>query len=229
MTPPPGTLFLPPPPLAPPSNKGNQSSPRSRRPALERLSTGLPAGHLNLTSRGAQGETSSLSGRLQEVNIQYLGEEDQNLSRPTTTVHLGSCSDPIHPTLGHRLSQGEGEIIEEARPSALSRLEVAQPTVTVSIQAKPPRGKAAPKKKVATVIIPRGARSPLQGASTRKRNATRPKAAPVARKRLCPESLPCDKDTVPVSQAATPDVVLIPAAKKAKAKADFQNPPNPLP
>ncbi|CAL9214889.1 unnamed protein product [Arabidopsis halleri] len=229
MTPPPETLLLPPPPPFSPSNRAGLSSPKSRRPALERISTSTQVGNDGQIPLARVGESSSLSGRLQEVNIQYLGEEEQNMTGLTGSVHGGSSSNPIHPTLSHRLSLGGSSPAEETRLSALQRVEPALPTITVSIPAKPPKKRTTTKRKTAASGLPRAARSPLQGASTRKRNTTKPKAAVAARKKLCTEQLPCDKDPVPEPQGDTPALVLIPATKKAKSKVDFQNPPNPLP
>ncbi|CAE5959570.1 unnamed protein product [Arabidopsis arenosa] len=220
VTPPPAPESLPPPPPASLNNRAAHSSPKSRRPALERISLSdqpdisnhFPVGHL--------GESSSPFGRLQEVNIQYLGEEDQNLlGLNRTSTLVGASSNPIHPTLSHRLSLGEGVSLEASRRSALQRVEEAQPTITVSIQANPPKKKPAAKKKIAAPGLPRGARSPLQGASTRKRNTVRPKATAAARKRLCAEQLPYNKDPVTDSQCSTPALVVLPASKKAKTKA----------
>ncbi|EFH61849.1 predicted protein [Arabidopsis lyrata subsp. lyrata] len=222
MTPPPETLFLPPPPPISPSNSAWLSSPKSRRPALERISTSIQVGNDGQNPLAWVGESSSPSGRLQDVNIQYLGEEEQTMIGLTGSVHVGSSSNPIHPTLSHRLSIGGSCPTEETRLSALQRVEPAQPTITVSIPAKPLKKRTTIKRKTAASGLPRAARSLLQGASTRKRNTSRPEAAVAARKKLCTEQLPCDKDPVTEPQCDTPALVLIPASKKAKSKVDFQ-------
>ncbi|CAL9248258.1 unnamed protein product, partial [Arabidopsis halleri] len=210
----------------PPSNKtngqpstlsgrlGSQSSPRSRRPALERLSGRETA----LDQNQGQGISSSMSGRLQDVNIQYLGEEGQaGLTNNNNNLLVGDCSDPIHPTLGHRLSLGQESSQAELRRPASLRLEQEQPEVTITIPAKIPKPRANPKRKGTAVASGKGSRSPLQGACSRKRNSTNQKGVS-AKKRLCQDQIQSDLDPATEIQGAQPPVILIPAAKKAKAK-----------
>lgn len=221
----------------PPSNKttgqpaalsgrlGSQSSPRARRPALERLSGRETA----LDQNQGQGISSSMSGRLQDVNIQYLGEEGQAcLANNNNNLLVGDCSDTIHPTLGHRLSLGQESSQAELRRPASLRLEQEQPEVTITIPAKIPKPRANPKRKGTAAASVKGTRSPLQGACSRKRNATNQKGVS-AKKRLCQDQIQSDLDPATENQGAQPPVILIPAAKKAKSKVDFPKPPNPLP
>ncbi|KAG7593940.1 Ribonuclease H-like superfamily [Arabidopsis thaliana x Arabidopsis arenosa] len=163
----------------PPAGRPSQLPPRSeiredsqglansRRPALERLSGG---DHITVT-RQVPRISSSMSGRLQDVNIHYLGEEEQEPILQNSSRHIGSSSAPFHPTLGHRLSLNQGDGIEESRPHVSLRLEAPQPEVTVSIPAKPPKKRTVAKKKAVGPTVPRGVKSPLQGVSLRKRNA----------------------------------------------------------
>ncbi|CAL9242513.1 unnamed protein product [Arabidopsis halleri] len=137
-------------------------------------------------------------GRLQDVNIQYLGEEGQASLTNNNTLLVGSCSDPIHPTLGHRLS-------------------MEQPEVTITIPAKIPKPRANPKRKGTVAASARATRSPLQGACSRKRNATNPKGVS-AKKRLCQDQVQSELDPAAETQGSQPPVNLILAAKKAKAK-----------
>lgn len=211
---------LPPPPV----RGGEQSSPKTRRPGKERLS----GGELGLAHNALAGVSSSMSGRLQDVNIQYLGDEEQDYPGRNVGLFTGSSSNPIHPTLGHRLSVGNVDPPEELRRPASQRLGETQHEITVSIPAKPPTQKNTSKRKGTGNTVQRGIRSPLQGASSKKRNATKPKVTS-ARKRLCPDQVPSDKGPISESQGSQPPVKLIPAAKKTKPKVDFQKPPNPLP
>lgn len=226
-------LNTPPPPAGKPpqhpplreSEQEVQTQAKSRRPALERLSggdnpaAGLPAPRIS----------SSLSGRLQDVNIHYLGDEDQATNLQYSSRHLGSSSAPSHPTLGHRLSLGLGDNLDENRTHVSLRIEPAQPEIVVTIPAKPPRKKAVSKRKTtAGTSRPNGLKSPLQGANTRKRNVSRPKAM-TARKRLCPEVLPNDQDQGNEAQGEPSVVVQKPVARKTKDKVDFQDPLSPLP
>lgn len=211
----------------PESDREVLSQSKSRRSALERLSGGdNPVGALQ-----APRISSSLSGRLQDVNIQYLGEEDHETNLQYNSRHVGSGSAPSHPTLGHRLSLGHGGNAEEVRTHVSLRIEPAQPEILVTIPAKPPRKKAVSKKKAAVgTTTPRGVKSPLQGANSRKRNVSRPKEM-TARKRLCPEQLPSEKDQQIDAQDAQPEVLQNPVERKSKStdKVDFQGPLSPLP
>lgn len=222
-TPPPEALLPPPPPL--PCTRGeDQGTSRARRPALERISGGEVAPGNNPFT----GLSSSLSGRLQDVSIQYLGDEVVVLPGRSMGLELGSCSAPIHPTLSHRLSIDQGAVQEERRIPAVERLETDLTEITVSIPAKQPKAKAKAKstrRTVAAATRSRGSKSPLQGMSSKKRNTTRSKCV-AAKKRLCQDQGEEEGGQLPVEQ---PTVHLIPATRKNKAKVDFQKPPNPLP
>lgn len=214
-TPPPQSR-LPPPPPVPVFQLEEQFTPKSRRPALERIS-GLehvaPQNHFPVVS-------SSMSGRLQDVNIQYLGDEGQESQINNRTVLLGSSSVQLHPTLGHRLSLGNEDAPVENRISVSRRLEVEQPEVTISIPEMAPKTRNNGRRKGADTSTARGIRSPLQGASSKKRNCTKKKVVP-AKKKLCQDQVPLNKDSLPAVQRSPPIVKLIPAAKKAKSKVDL--------
>ncbi|CAL9237429.1 unnamed protein product [Arabidopsis halleri] len=186
---------LPPPPV----RVGEHSSPKTRRPAKERLS----GGELGLAHNALAGVSSSMSGRLQDVNIQYLGDEEQDYPGRNVGLFTGSSSNPIHPTLGHRLSVGNVDPPEELRRPASQRLGETQHEITVSIPANPPTQKNTSKRKGTGNTVQRGIRSPLQGASSKKRNATKPKVTS-ARKRLCPDQVPSDKG--PISDLCSPSL-----------------------
>ncbi|EFH51929.1 predicted protein [Arabidopsis lyrata subsp. lyrata] len=172
----------------PPGRVGEQSNPKARRPAIERLSGGdLGAAHSSFL-----GVSSSMAGRLQDVNIQYLGDEEQAFPSGNKSILIGSSSIPSHPTLGHRLSIGQGDAPGEWRRPASQRLGLELQDITISIPAKPPKAKSNSKRKGAGSTVPRGPRSPLQGASSKKRNENKPKSVS-ARKRLCSEQVPSDK------------------------------------
>ncbi|CAL9247966.1 unnamed protein product, partial [Arabidopsis halleri] len=199
-------LNTPPPRVLPASNPpglsgrlGIQSSTKDRRPILERLS----GGEAFIEQSQGFGVSSSMSGRLQDVNIQYLGEEGQTGLPINNDFLVGSSSAQLHPTLGHRLSLGHEDSQGSQRVPANQRLSLEQPAVTISIPDKIPKTRANAKKKASVPASSRGTRSPLQGASSKKRNATKPRVV-AARKRLCHDQVPTEVDTVTEPQPSQP-------------------------
>lgn len=219
---------------SPNQDKEVTSTPKYRRPALERLTLSI-TNEDPLQKRGHSGD----SGRLQDVAIQYL-EEDfpiQNLNNTLlvgdNTLVQGSSSHEISPTPA-----------AECRVHTSLRLgpppsETREGTVTVNMapgrRAPKPRAAKQPtnhKKSSKATTSRRGAGSPITGANSRKRNIT--KAHATAKKKLCVDQMQPNTD-VPQSEVSlnaainnvTPAMMLIPAT--CKGRVDFRTPPNPLP
>lgn len=195
-------------------DRGETSTPRSRRPALERIGHSLP----ELLPPPPPTNTS-LSDRLQDVEIQYLGDPDHDCSRQV--VHeFGSSS-------------GKGQLDDGERVHASLRLSVPLESVTVTLPTQMPVSKAPRKRKVPArapkpkpSFSSRVARIPLQGASLRKQKVVSRK--PASRKKLRVDNLPESQES-PVQPLLSnpPRPALVPAM--VKKKMDFQDPSNPLP
>lgn len=145
--------------------------------------------------------TSSLdSGRLQEVEIQYDGVENEHISPVVTN----SSALPPRIPAALRLSDGQRD---EAGPS--SKL----------FTATPPLSKTAGKRKVPRVTTKRVVRSPMRALNLRRAAVGRSANPP--KKNLCvdKEPLPCDKaGTSSKSRGST-----------GRRGSDFRPPPPPLP
>lgn len=184
------------------------SNSRERRPALERLSlpNSEPTSQVNRT-------ISFDSGRLQDVNVQYLEEPEQEL-------FLGSSM------RGHALSPRESPQSSHPRTGKNKR---RQGKATGG--SKPVSTRAATKRRVP--IAParaRGARSPLQGPSLKKHLASRNPNPP--RKRLCMatgSNLPCHKDIPGPSSSPFPPSSSGLRDVPCNSGADFLLPKTPLP
>ena len=188
------------------------SIPHSRRPALERISPRiLPESSRPTTSR-------SDSGRLQEVNIQYAEENAQELLREEQLLL---------------------PLVEEHRIHTSLRLGPIPPSIQLTAKGAPRKraaasssSKAAGKRKAAKPSPKRRVvRSPLQGISLRKRNASRPVAA--SKKKLYTDpsdpdgSLTLNQDIGDLGQSSAPLINLIPASSTGPG--DFRIPLSPLP
>ena len=200
-----------PPQCPPPSVLGEvgeaSSIPHSRRPALERISPRiLPESSRPTTSR-------SDSGRLQEVNIQYAEENAQELLREEQLLL---------------------PLVEEHRIHTSLRLGPIPPSIQLTAKGAPRKraaasssSKAAGKRKAAKPSPKRRVvRSPLQGISLRKRNASRPVAA--SKKKLYTDpsdpdgSLTLNQDIGDLGQSSAPPINLIPASSTGPG--DFRIP-----
>lgn len=198
---------------------------RERRSALERIS------EPRLPVQARLGTTSSLeSTRLQEVDIQYLGNEDQDvltrrLSQPSPIVQV------VHDST--LVAEGEEDTISEdlaprrIHPSLRIGARLSSP---VGNKRKAPETGSAPKsapkaagKRKSTKAGKRVPHSPL-GVSLRKVNAVRSRNPP--RKKLC-----LDKDPGGPSNAAarTRSSTTVPIPSGGRKEGDFRPPLPPLP
>ena len=214
-------------------NKGKEiasNSPKSRRPALERISHHTPS-----EMQSQVPTASSNSNRLQDVTIQYL---EDSMQRCETTTGIGESSRTLrtapHRPLEARLSfPSTSTALPAARVHASLRLEAPIDSVTVTlpptkVAAKPGRKRKTAAEKAQASAAPRGARSPLSGASLKKQNITRSKSKASPKKRLRTDILPEFQDgTSAAAHGGPPLPVMIPAISKSGV--DFQNPPSLLP
>lgn len=200
---------------------------RSRRPALERI-----AQNTSPEVQPRVAAVSSNSNRLQEVAIQYL--EDTNHFGGTTN-DPGESSKVVRSTshlpLEARLSfptTSQNSQLQETRIHTSLRLGPQVETVTVTIPTAKPDNKTTRKRKTAAEralasALPRGARSPLKGASLKKQGIIRTRGKQSPKKRLRTDNLPEIQDSSP----PPPPPVMIPAITKNGV--DFQSNPHPLP
>ncbi|XP_020884776.1 serine/arginine repetitive matrix protein 1-like [Arabidopsis lyrata subsp. lyrata] len=201
-SPPPCPPLPCPPSLPPPRPAGLEigepsSLPHSRRPALERISPRIThTASLLTTSRFG-------SGHLQDVEIQYAGDNTQDLPGDVQNSSLVPGDLRIHTSL--RL--GPIPPAAPSKPKGAPRKKA--PTTTkpkTSGRRKP--AKASPRRRVV--------RSPLQGVSLKKRTVTRPNA----KKKLNVDppaneaDLPERQDTVDHGQTRAPPINIIPAITK---------------
>ena len=220
-------------PLRTSSSKGKEiasGSPKNRRPALERLSLNdTPEPQPQMTT------ASSNSNRLQEVTIQYL---DDTIQRHDTTPVLGESSRTLRSVsqlpMESRLSFPPS-LADPLAPRVHTSLRLGTQieSVTVTLPQKKQAVKTTRKRKTAAEkalasAIPRGARSPLSGASLKKQNITRSKTKPSPKKKLRTDPLPDNQDgATSMARSGPPLPVLVLAISKGGV--DFQNPPSPLP
>lgn len=207
-------------------------SPKGRRPALERITQSV-----DLSPQPPLPTTSSNSNRLQDVNIQYLDDESHFGVRSANQLENGVIlrSSPRIP-MDKRLSLPSSSTApqeREPRVPVSQRLGPQIDSVTVTLPTKKPEPKVTRKRKTAAekaqaAAIPRGARSPLKGASSKKQSITRPKAKQSPKKKLKTNTLP-ENQVGPssVANSGPPPPVMIPAISKNGV--DFQNPPPRLP
>jgi len=165
------------------------------------------------------GLSSSMSGRLQDVSIQYLGEEGLLHPVINTGLELVSSSATLHPTLNHRLSLDHGSALRDRVDSNSGDLGLVE--VTVSIPPSQPKAKTKAKGTSRRTVVrpgkPRGSKSSLVGPSSKRRNPIRSRTV-AARKRLCQDQPAVEAETLP---DLPPPARAIPATKKNKAKVDF--------
>ncbi|CAL9235311.1 unnamed protein product [Arabidopsis halleri] len=192
----------------PQASEGGNSSSHNRRPALERLSFGGEAG----PSRFRQ-DVSIDSSKLQDVEIRYEAAANQgNNTTPAKVQELlgspasGGSRTPVS------LRLGPVPAVNKRKPPR-AKAGFSKPATTTAPKTTQ---KAAGKRKVPRAPAkPRGARSPLQGASLRKVHSTRSKNPP--KKRLCSESsksVPCNEEAP--GPSAPPAVMPSPALSSVR-------------
>ncbi|KAL0795072.1 hypothetical protein Bca101_066449 [Brassica carinata] len=208
------------------ANSGNS---RDRRSALGRIS------EPRLPAQARLGVTSSLeSARLQEVDIQYLGDEDQeNLTRRLSQTSPAILVDQVH----SQAAEGEEDTISEdlaprrIHPSLRIGARVSSPAgskrkvpvaVSSSRSAEKTASKAVGKRKV-NKSGKRVPQSPL-GVSLRKVNAARSRNPP--RKKLC---LDKDQGGPSTIAARTRSSNTVPIPSVGRGGGDFRPPLPPLP
>lgn len=188
------------------------SIPHSRRPALERISPRIQVNTSNISASRTD------SGRLQDVEIQYAGNNDQALLGDVQIMPLAAGENRVHTSL--RLGPIPAVPQSKAKGSSKKKSSAAAASKT-TVNRK--IAKASPRRRVA--------RSPLQGISLRKRNVSRTNIS--SKKKLCvdqPEQevpLPVNQDPISQDQVMVPPVKLIPATSKGVG--DFRSPSNLLP
>ncbi|KAJ4914211.1 Zinc knuckle CX2CX4HX4C protein [Raphanus sativus] len=172
------------------------------------------------------GLSNSLLARLQDVEIQYAGEEHQSpqfgegsgrriLETPEVLTHQESPRIPA--TL--RIGSASGG------PASTGRKKIPPKSATKRIVKPKPPAKRKPPVKITGATNTRAIRSPIQGTRLSKQITTRTRS--VARKRLCVErngqsqSLPLNKDD-------NTNVGSLGAGTSRK-KVDFQNPSHQIP
>lgn len=139
------------------------STPRSRRPALERLSLSAPHNQKHRDDLASTG-----SERLQDVKIQYEGDDTLEF----TTHNIAIQEERIPATL--RLGPAASPVSEIDLRTRLSAIKAsAQKSSSKATKRKTPR----------PVVKKKVARSPLQGMSTKKRNVIRGNNSPRKRRR----------------------------------------------
>ncbi|KAL0725272.1 hypothetical protein Bca4012_039871 [Brassica carinata] len=192
-----------------------------RRSALEGIST--PPTRVPLLSNGV---ANSDSGRLQEVNIQYL-EEMFPYHTPEALAQPSKPSSSRAPPSGTNLDAG---MLERSPIRTLSEdrahvsLRLGPLPACDSAPSPPLTLKSAGKRKSArATVVRKTPRSPAQGISLNKRHIT--KAINSPKRKLLPD--PKIKKKGKTKATGQPSAVLIPATKKKKA--DFRSAPPSLP
>lgn len=222
----------------------SSSTPKSRRPALERIAQSNSP-HKNQPST----ILSSNSGRLQDVAIQYVGEPSQSIipplfSQAAGTTHPLPFQSQMTATESEASLHGDQQLPHdvETRVHTSLRLGPHVDSITVTVLEVMPNTKPAGKRKTTSQKPksqqkigpkqkpgpkPRVNRSPLQGVSLRKQNATSTRASS-SRKKLRVDNLPeFQDDAAGAGQSDPPLPSIIPAIRKNPV--DFQLPPKTLP
>ena len=198
------------------SDGDTNASTGERRSALARIST--PPTRVPLLHNGV---ANSESGRLQEVDIQYLEEMFPYQTPEAPSIPSSSRLPPS----GERVNAGMLErspirTLSEDRAHVSLRLGPLPPSVSPPSTRMTLRGTG--KKKIAkTPAKKRTIRSPVQGISLNKRRVTKAQSSP--KRKLILDSKAEGKGKA----SSQPAAVLIPAITKEKA--DFRTAPDSLP
>lgn len=195
------------------------STPKDRRPALERLSldNNTPLSQPFTSVREAS------SGNLQDVEVQYAGEinnevficnDDQRSVNPVQASHPRS-SDRVSATL--RIGPPPASDTFNPAPKKTKKASI---TKSGAKRKNSKNTKAVPRQ--------RGARSPVQGVSIRKSNVMRVHNSPRRHLNLDqPAEASRGYLAADPGPSSVPAMVLIPAT--CKGRVDFRSHPNPLP